>query len=77
MNKLFRVAAVSSNTNSFGLRGYVLLARDGEAWEVAHSDYPRWSKGADLAFPVGSFPGCEIPRRLPKAPAKIVKEIFA
>ena len=33
--KAFKVAALSKNANSFGLYGHVLIAKDGEAWEVA------------------------------------------
>lgn len=33
--KRFRVAAISSNANSFGLNRFVFVARDGEAW-VGH-----------------------------------------
>jgi hypothetical protein len=36
--KVFRVACIAGNTNSFGLRGYILVAKDGEAWEVAVCD---------------------------------------
>lgn len=32
--KEFKVVAASSNTNGFGLRGYVLVARDGQAFEI-------------------------------------------
>jgi hypothetical protein len=37
--KEYKVAAVSSNTNSFGLHNIVLLARDGEAWDVGASHF--------------------------------------
>ena len=33
--KTFAVAARSTNTNSFGLRGFIFVADDGEAWEAA------------------------------------------
>lgn len=39
----FRVAAVSDKPNSFGLHGHVLVARNGEAYEVARSIGP-WNE---------------------------------
>ena len=33
--KSFKVVSVASNQNSFGLTGMILLAADGEAFEVA------------------------------------------
>lgn len=89
MNKTFRVVARSSNTNSFGLRGHVLVSRDGAAYEVGRSDHsgnPTWAVGADVSIPcrlntqgciVGyDFPGCEIPRALPTPSKKVLKSIF-
>lgn len=35
--KEFKVATVSNNANAFGLRGMIVVARDGEAWELAAS----------------------------------------
>lgn len=43
--KSFTVAAISQNRNGFGLHGIVLIADDGEAYEVAGSIRP----GFDLA----------------------------
>lgn len=34
----FRLLTKSTKTNSFGLRGCILVAKDGEAWEVAVAD---------------------------------------
>lgn len=85
--KSFRVAAISSTTNSFGLTGHVLIARDGAAFEVGRSRgpwNPGWDKGTDVNIPVDekgqpewAKVSCEIPRALPVAPANIVKEIFS
>lgn len=36
--KAFRLVTVSHNRNSFGLRGCILVAEDGEAWEVGTND---------------------------------------
>ena len=38
--KNFRLLTSSKNLNSFGLRGYVLIAADGEAWEIGCADGP-------------------------------------
>lgn len=35
--KIFQIVAVSSNTNSFGLHGVVIVARDGLAFEFGAS----------------------------------------
>jgi len=35
--KIFQIAAISGNTNSFGLRGVVIVARDGLAFEIGVS----------------------------------------
>jgi len=34
MFKEFKVVAVSENTNSFGLRGFIAVARDGDAFKL-------------------------------------------
>lgn len=86
MSKSFKVASVSSNHNSFGLRGMILVAQDGEAWEVAANDINVGKKGDVVSVPYNTiFPnepdfsgrGYEIPHRLqPDAPAGVVKEIW-
>lgn len=86
--KEFKVVAVSSNMNSFGLRGVVLVAKDGEAWQggvnylyvpkqgdIIRLIFRETSTGALSKYP--QFPsGWEIPERLPDAPAEVVKEAF-
>lgn len=89
--KAFRVAAVSTNTNGFGLHGYIMVAKDGEAWEVArsayNSAYPKWATGTDIRVPGGinadgawspawTSLGCETPKRLPNAPSEVRAELF-
>ena len=83
--KQFKVAAVSDNTNSFGLYGVVLVARDGQAFEVGKSMYgatPLWPLGHVLTLEVhkGNFNfaarGIEIPRQLPTAPPKLIKALW-
>lgn len=80
--KQFIVAAQSSNANSFGLVGYILIARDGEAWEVGRSLSFPWSTGQVVKVPMQTSQltwaalSCELPRRLPVAPAAVVNEIW-
>lgn len=83
-SKQFKVAAVSANTNSFGLTGLVLVAADGEAWQVGANSINRKDKGTVLTVPVtdaGSPQwhgfGFEIPHRLtPDAPPAVVSEVW-
>jgi len=90
MKKLFLVASVSSNCNSFGLRGMILMARDGETWQVGANSLNVKEKGDALAVPMTpakmftydgdlanwSGFGFEIPRRLPDAPSNVVEEVL-
>jgi hypothetical protein len=85
--KAFIVASISSNTNSFGLSGIVLVARDGQAFEVGRSQHvDPWTRGQEVNIPCKydartgtfsgfSFPGCEIPRALPTCPPHVVAEV--
>jgi len=90
-NKLFRVVAISKTANPFGLSGHVLVACDGEAYEVGRcrcGDYPeKWTIGQDVNVPAELLPddtpelkwaeiSCEIPRRLPTCPAQVLAKIF-
>lgn len=87
MNMKLKVIAVSSNSNSFGLVGHVVMNRQGRAWEVGRSicSPDKWSRGQVIEAPldlhereiVWGFLGCEIPRELPKAPAKVIKAAWA
>lgn len=81
--KSFKVAAVSSNYNSFGLRGIVLIAEDGEAWEAAAGDIHGYKRGKTLRLGAdrhGEYDwahhGFEIPRRLSDAPRNVVNEVW-
>ena len=83
--KNFKVLTVSDNPNSFGLHGHILVAKDGEAYEVGRSrgDWlTPWNKGdiVPITFhrrnPNWAGLSVEIPRKLPKAPAKVVKEVW-
>lgn len=86
MNKIFKVVAVSSNTNSFGLRGCVLCAKDRTCYEVCRSfgpwNGPDWRVGDVLNIALNDsgepqFEGCEIPRLLPPAGVKMARMVFA
>jgi hypothetical protein len=85
--KRFKVAARSANRNSFGLRGSLLIASDGEAWEVGFSynnepgvlgdtiDVPVVDDGETTSVTWARVGG-EIPRRLPPAPASVIRELW-
>jgi hypothetical protein len=80
--KHFMVVAASKNTNSFGLRGMVLMARNGEAWQVAANHMNVRKQGDLLRVPVrGGDPdwaglGYETPKKLPTAPANVAAEVW-
>jgi hypothetical protein len=84
--KMFKIAAVSSNANGFGLYGHILICRDGTAYEVCRSKGVwnlTWAEGDTVSIPhdengnpVWARVNVEIPKALPKAPAKVLKSIF-
>lgn len=81
---VFKVAAVSSNRNSFGLRGMVLIDAHGEAWEVAANDLNLKAKGETISVPADADKepefyrlGFEIPNKLPKAPPQVVAKVWS
>jgi hypothetical protein len=80
--KAFKVASVSSNTNSFGLTGMILIARDGEAWQVGANSISVRAKGTIIKVPklgtARTFAALsfELPERLPDAPPGVVAEIW-
>jgi hypothetical protein len=88
INKRFKVVSVSSNQNSFGLAGVILLALDGEAWEVGANHLDKPVKGAEIwasltVNEAGERLGItwagksfEIPRQLPKAPQAVILEAW-
>ena len=83
MNKIFRVLAISKNTNSFGLHQVVLVARDGEAWKVCHYQGIRsWAEGMDIKVQLENgnlqwaLLGVEIPEKTTDAPKKVLEAIF-
>ena len=76
----FIVVAKSSGTNSFGLHGYILVARDGSAWEVGRTLCFPWQAGQVINVQLSQgrpvFEGCEIPERKPNCPPEVVKKIW-
>lgn len=79
-----KVASVSANHNSFGLRGMILVSDNGQAWEVAANDINVKAKGDVINSPIDTSGeptfygfGFEIPRRLqPDPPAGVVAEVW-
>jgi hypothetical protein len=87
--KIFKVVAISSNTNSFGLRAVILMAEDGEAYRICCSDInlPKVGRGITQVKKVElesgkvldtSFMGIfyEIPEQLPSATIEEAKKIW-
>ncbi|MCX7429378.1 MAG: hypothetical protein NTW96_27610 [Planctomycetia bacterium] len=82
--KTFAVAALSNSRNSFGLRGVVLIAEDGEAWEVGVNHLCLLRQGSLVSVGVRALGhrdwatlGFEIPRELPDAPKAVVDEAWS
>ncbi len=84
MKTKFIVIAVSSNTNSFGLKSILVLSPQGEGWELLKSPYSgdTLPKAGDaLPFhPQDAYKhSCECPRQLPsvdgKTASKLIKTI--
>jgi len=77
------VATVSDNRNSFGLRGMVLISRDGSVWQVATSYLHAQEVGMVVRVPVvdGTCQfaslGWELPEKLPDAPKDVVEAVWA
>lgn len=86
----FKVISVSSNTNSFGLRGVIITDRSGLAFEVGMNylsigegdNELKTGKTLNVELTVNnnlsSIPGrsYEIPRKLPIVPDKVLKVLF-
>lgn len=82
----FRVAAVSTNTNSFGLRQMIMVSRSGHTYKACFNSLNVKDKGDDIKGRVyikdngepGTviFPGGELVERGENAPRSVVKQIF-
>jgi hypothetical protein len=83
LTKQFAVIGVTSNRNSFGLKGFVAIAKDGTAFEAAANDLnlPKLNEFIDVPLDDSgrvnySKRGWEIPRDLPKPPKKLIRDVF-
>lgn len=79
--KLFKIAAISSNANSFCLYGHILVALDGEAWEVARAKgdwLDKWQVGTIIETSGKNWAAlsCEIPHQRERAPQAVVAEVW-
>lgn len=87
-NQLFKVVTQSSNTNSFGLKQFVLVSRSGQAFKACKNPLFAPRTGETISIPlvldrdgnVTGFnfaqAGFEIPEKLPAPPEEVLKEIF-
>lgn len=79
----FKVAAVSSNTNSFGLKQMIVMTADGDTWKV-HANQLNVREVGELIEvsvtddrPQWELLGFEIPSHVgEKAPEAIIKEVW-
>jgi len=78
----FKVVAISSNANSFGLHGVIMISEDGEAWQAAASSINLPEKGSIIPLEGNDVAGAlakrgyEIPHRLPQPPADVVQQVW-
>lgn len=80
----FKIVTVSSNTNSFGLYGVVILSKTGKAFEIGMGSINEPAKGqaligeltlsGDLVAIKGK--SYEIPRKLSPPPAEVILEVW-
>jgi len=82
MTKDFKVAARTDGYNEFGLRGMLLIAEDGEAWEVGADDLHCKPEGTVFRVPYLCNPdwtdfGFETTEKAGCAPPPIVAELWA
>lgn len=76
MRKDFKVVAVSSNTNSFGLRQMVVVAQDGEAYTTCANYLNVKEKGDTITMVGGMFRGCELTEKVKPMHKSIVREFW-
>jgi len=91
-SQVFKVVAVSSNMNSFGLTGMILMRQNGVAYQVGANSISvkkvgdtvtvpcDWNEVDPMGDPMVNYHfyslGFEIPERLPDAPDNVVKEVW-
>jgi hypothetical protein len=80
----FKVAAISHNRNSFGLKAVVLIAKSGTAFQVGSNDLhlPKEGDVIDVPLVKGIGPdfgrlGFEIPHRLEVVSQSVVRQVWA
>ena len=82
----FKVVAVSTNTNSFGLRQMIMVAKNGWTYKACFNYLNVREKGDTIRGRVyvkdsgepGTvlFPGGELPERGENAPKAVINQIF-
>lgn len=79
-----KIAAVSSNTNSFGLRNHIFISRTGEAFQGCANNLNGIQRGSvimlDAAYPLGTLVrlGFELAERLsPDPPMSLVALVWS
>ena len=83
--KSFRVAAISENANSFGLRQHIMIPRTGQAWKVHKSICLPWKLHQDIAVPIDEndqFQWAMVRVEMPEEiellpPEKLIKEVYS
>ena len=75
---VFKVAAISDNTNSFGLHQHVLIAQDGTAYTACANSLNKKTVGDEIECNVRKFHehSFEIPQQIKDAPPEVVKEVW-
>lgn len=80
----FKIAAISSNTNSFGLKEFIMGAQNGTTYKACKYNSIGYFKVGDIVevpvnenlIPQFGMRGFEIPRKVDNCPPKVVKEIW-
>lgn len=73
----FKVVAVSSNTNSFGLTQMIVINRVGKTFSMCANYLNVKKQGASLhKHPTKGFGSVELVEELTTAPREVIKEIF-
>jgi hypothetical protein len=82
----FKVIAVSDNTNSFGLKQVIMIAKSGTAYKACKTSQFCPKKGDEVSIPVNvlglhksyqfAADGWELPEKLPNAPKDLINETF-
>lgn len=83
--EIFKVIAVSSNSNAFGLKSVILVTKGGIAYEVYANQLNTPKKDESICINAQvlfdetiayDFAGYEVPTKLPNVPNDVLKEIF-